>query len=247
MNTDETTPSGSDGPDAGRRTRERTARELERAGWPAVAEDIRDGRSPDQVLGHLHEIGEGDSEAAMIVAASQSNRTVRSVAQKQVEYRVGWEIDVCATSPRDAAARALAIQRDQQSSTTVFDVCRIGDDTVIRIDLADPDEQAARCTDCPSGDLAGIHWPADPDGFDPPDGWSWVERCDSCNRYLDDETAAKRLNELGHGTECRYFDRETLEDRSADLAGSDLDGCSVALNVSAPADVRGGSPSAAVT
>jgi hypothetical protein len=23
------------------------------------------------------------------------------------------------------------------------------------------------CTDCPSGELTGIHWPADPDGFDP--------------------------------------------------------------------------------
>jgi len=96
-------------------------------------------------------------------------------------------------------------------------------------------EQVVRCTDCPSGDLAGIHWPADPDGFDPPEGWSWVERCDSCQRYPDDESAAKQLNDLGHGTEYRYFDRETLEDRSADTESPELEGCSVAINVSPPA------------
>ena len=145
------------------------------------------------------------------------------IESQEAEYRVVWEIDLYGKSSRDAAEQALATQRDQRSSATVFEVCRIDDDTVVRIDLADPDEQAVRCTDCPSGELAGIHWPADPDGFDPPAGWSWVERCDSCNRYLDDESAAKQLNELGHGRECRYFDRETLEDRSAHTECPDLE------------------------
>ena len=37
-------------------------------------------------------------------------------------YHVVWEIDVSAESPRDAAAQALAIQRDPSSIATVFDV-----------------------------------------------------------------------------------------------------------------------------
>jgi hypothetical protein len=158
---------------------------------------------------------------------------------QEAEYRVVWEIDLYGKSSRDAAEQALATQRDQRSSATVFEVCRIGDDTVVRIDLADPDEQAVMCTACPSGELAGIRWPADPDGFDPPEGWSWVERCDSCYRYPDDESAAKHLNELGHGTEYRYFDRDTLEDRSTHAECPDLEGCSVALNALAPVDFQG--------
>ncbi len=38
------------------------------------------------------------------------------------EYRVKWEIDLDANSPEDAARRALQIQRDRQSITTVFEV-----------------------------------------------------------------------------------------------------------------------------
>jgi hypothetical protein len=158
---------------------------------------------------------------------------------QEAEYRVVWEIDLYGESSRDAAEQALATQRDQRSSATVFEVCRIGDDTVVRIDLTDPDDQAVRCTACPSGELAGIRWPADPDGFDPPEGWSWVERCDSCNRYPDDESAAKHLNELGHGTEYRYFDRDTLEDRSTHAECPDLEGCSVAINALVPVDFQG--------
>ena len=49
--------------------RERTARELERAEWPAVAEDVRDGLSAEEILARLRAIGEGGSDAAEIVAA----------------------------------------------------------------------------------------------------------------------------------------------------------------------------------
>jgi hypothetical protein len=38
------------------------------------------------------------------------------------EYRVRWEIDVEAESPREAAEKALATQRDPESEATVFDV-----------------------------------------------------------------------------------------------------------------------------
>lgn len=37
-------------------------------------------------------------------------------------YRVVWEIDIEADSPREAAIKALEIQRDPLSTATVFDV-----------------------------------------------------------------------------------------------------------------------------
>jgi hypothetical protein len=40
------------------------------------------------------------------------------------EYHVIWEIDVDATSYRQAAKKALQIQRDPGSTATVFDVYR---------------------------------------------------------------------------------------------------------------------------
>jgi hypothetical protein len=39
-----------------------------------------------------------------------------------MEYRVKWEIDVDARSPREAAHKALKIQRDPESIATVFEV-----------------------------------------------------------------------------------------------------------------------------
>jgi hypothetical protein len=39
-----------------------------------------------------------------------------------MEYRVTWEIDVHAKSPREAAREALRIQRDPESIATVFSV-----------------------------------------------------------------------------------------------------------------------------
>jgi hypothetical protein len=38
------------------------------------------------------------------------------------EYKVSWEIDVLAASPREAAEKALAIHRDPGSIATVFNV-----------------------------------------------------------------------------------------------------------------------------
>ena len=39
-----------------------------------------------------------------------------------MKYRVTWEIDLDATSPRAAAREALRIQRDPESIATVFSV-----------------------------------------------------------------------------------------------------------------------------
>lgn len=38
------------------------------------------------------------------------------------EYRVVWEIELVAGSPREAAQRSLEIQRDPSSTATVFEV-----------------------------------------------------------------------------------------------------------------------------
>lgn len=58
-------------PNPGFAARETLAVELEDAGWPSVAEDVRDGVSCETILHRLRDIGEGDSEAAEIVAAHE--------------------------------------------------------------------------------------------------------------------------------------------------------------------------------
>ena len=51
-------------------------------------------------------------------------------------YSVMWEIEVNADSPREAAQKALEIQRDYYSTATVFDVVNNDDtDKMERIDL----------------------------------------------------------------------------------------------------------------
>ncbi len=218
MSTDDTTASGSAALYGARTARETTARELERAGWPAVAEDIRAGLSAGQILQRLRDIGEQDGDAATIVTCGHERHCISTVndrlATKSIEELVG-----------ETTARLAALHGRVSVEWAALEcACDAWDDV----------EQAIRCTDCPTGELAGIHWLADPDGFDPPGGWSWVERCDACNRYPDDESPAQRLHELGHGTECRYFDRETLEERSSHAECPDLEGCSVAINALVP-------------
>lgn len=52
-------------------------------------------------------------------------------------YLVTWEIDICANSPEEAAADALATQRDPNSRDTFFTVQEEGSNTVLNIDLDD--------------------------------------------------------------------------------------------------------------
>lgn len=52
------------------------------------------------------------------------------------EYLVEWSIELSAESPEDAARQALEIQRDPDSSATVFYVMEFdGDGEPIRVDL----------------------------------------------------------------------------------------------------------------
>lgn len=54
-------------------------------------------------------------------------------------WRVTWEIDIEADTPREAAEQAQAIQRDVMSIATVFRVVP-GDDVETVVDLDEPEE-----------------------------------------------------------------------------------------------------------
>ena len=55
-------------------------------------------------------------------------------------YHVTWEINIDAESERDAAERALAIQRDAASEATVFDVIVEDGANTVRVDLMEEEE-----------------------------------------------------------------------------------------------------------
>lgn len=62
---------------------------------------------------------------------------------KRNMMRVRWEIDVDARTAREAARKALEIQRDPGSIATVFDVQH--NDKTVRVDLTDtPDVNGGR-------------------------------------------------------------------------------------------------------
>lgn len=60
------------------------------------------------------------------------------MAKKEHQYRLVWEIDICATSPKAAAKKALKYQRDPDSTATVFDVFN-EKGKVTRVDLLEMD------------------------------------------------------------------------------------------------------------
>jgi hypothetical protein len=51
-----------------------------------------------------------------------TNNTRKGISIMTKSYRVTWTIDVDADGPREAAAKALEIQRDTESTATVFNV-----------------------------------------------------------------------------------------------------------------------------
>lgn len=56
------------------------------------------------------------------------------------EYFVTWEIDIEADTPREAAEKALAIQRDPTSWAPVFKVFHEDDPDMHTIDLAQAED-----------------------------------------------------------------------------------------------------------
>ncbi len=62
------------------------------------------------------------------------------------EYRITWEIDLDADSPREAAEQALCIHRNPESIATVFDVTdETGHTERIDLDEAEDEEVCAAC------------------------------------------------------------------------------------------------------
>ena len=60
--------------------------------------------------------------AMALIAAGEITQPAPKKAKKKKTFRVRWEIDIEATTPRDAAVKALEIQRDPESIATVFEI-----------------------------------------------------------------------------------------------------------------------------
>lgn len=56
-------------------------------------------------------------------------------------YRLTWEIDVDAESPREAAEKAFAIIREALTTATVLDVIKHDGSEVMRVDLLEPETE----------------------------------------------------------------------------------------------------------
>jgi hypothetical protein len=61
------------------------------------------------------------------------------------QYTVTWEIEIHAETPEEAAREALAIQRDVNSTATVFHLCDEGGEAC-HIDLMEIDESQTPAT-----------------------------------------------------------------------------------------------------
>jgi hypothetical protein len=72
-----------------------------------------------------------------------------------MQYRVSWEIDIEAGSPEKAAAQALAIQRDPESTATTFDVELHGACPKCR----QSEVHKKRCPVYTKGGFRGVAWP----------------------------------------------------------------------------------------
>lgn len=53
------------------------------------------------------------------------------------------------------------------------------------------------CEGCEGHPIAGVRWPTMKNSDD---SHEWVERCDTCSRYVDDEAALERVKEYYEGT-----------------------------------------------
>jgi len=52
------------------------------------------------------------------------------------QYRLTWEIDIEASGPVEAARQALTIQRDRESTATVFTVRNFKSGATVDVDLS---------------------------------------------------------------------------------------------------------------
>ena len=70
-------------------------------------------------------------DMALFFLGVTSTKTIEAVPK---DFHVTWEVDLTANSPRAAAEKALAMQRDPFSTATVFDVVD-PDGEIHRVDL----------------------------------------------------------------------------------------------------------------
>src|SRR6266511_245878 len=101
--------------------------------------------------------GSGRTLAALKPATEDKGVIVAYPKIIMQTYRVTWTIDVQAEDAFDAAQQALRIQRDRQSTATIFDVTTIPEE----VDLA-PDKDQDACDQCKR--------PIEGDGISCPDG-----------------------------------------------------------------------------
>ena len=78
----------------------------------------------------------GATRATEVELKDKASRVHLSFQEQSMnEYSIVWEIQVSADNPEDAARRALAIQRDPDSTATVFEVNdEFGVETIIDLD-----------------------------------------------------------------------------------------------------------------
>ena len=69
-----------------------------------------------------------------------------------MNYRVTWEIDIEADSAHEAAETALEIQRQPDSTATVFTIVRDGTDDYLVIDLDGNSDAPDHDRSLPGGD-----------------------------------------------------------------------------------------------
>lgn len=72
----------------------------------------------------FHSYAEAVAFATFAFGADEEGRValISGASVPNKSYRVTWEIDIDAASPREAAEKALHIQRDVDSTATVFTV-----------------------------------------------------------------------------------------------------------------------------
>jgi hypothetical protein len=111
--------------------------------------------------------------------------------KKRREYQVTWSIDLAATSPREAAQKALEIQRDPESIATVLGVRAVSGGPTVQIDLQAKTKESCACEQPGpfNGGLPGILARVSNDGKI----LSAVERCDACELFTGDEAAERVL------------------------------------------------------
>jgi len=113
--------------------------------WTLVETVIVDTETLQQAIAEANEFATGNREDADTADFDIDEQLVKQLPDDTElpvrEYRVDWSIEVSAADPREAAKRALEIQRNPESIANYFDVT--GPDGITRpIDLLEESAHA---------------------------------------------------------------------------------------------------------